>query len=437
MPVLSFKTKFFASLEASLKSPQGISADPDFTKLLFNSDSVGDMKVLQLSASLIRLSQKVTDFSTFPATTTTLEFRLSGQGITPVSSLNALEQAIEQGLASGTLTKLEILKGSKTLLTMGLDDEGYFVKIGDFSLALSGSLPLTFAQLGEIVLHLDRLETIDSLSAAQRNALFADLGEYSLNGISLDFDGKVLFAVNLSATEASLTLNGTTVTAQGSFPDTFGEIAETLWSLFNGVAIAPRAGFDEIAIDTVTFTNAADEVVGRLNGLTDGEPLSFKVDGKSVDELRVGTAGSDVLFADSEGESFMLAGMGGRDRLVGDGEADVLLGGGGRDRLEGRGGRDTLTGGDGDDVLLGGGARDILTGGKGDDTFVFRTGDGLGVITDFDLGSDVIKILPADRRSDLDFSVDGDDVLIGFSSIQIRVEDVTLAQINQADNFAF
>lgn len=40
--------------------------------------------------------------------------------------------------------------------------------------------------------------------------------------------------------------------------------------------------------------------------------------------------------------------------------------------------------GKGDDLLGGGGGRDRLTGGAGSDTFVFRSGDGRDVVTDFD-----------------------------------------------------
>ena len=126
---------------------------------------------------------------------------------------------------------------------------------------------------------------------------------------------------------------------------------------------------------------------------------------------------------------------------------DFLNGGAGGDRLRGNGGHDTLLGGLGDDVLLGEGGndtlkgqkgRDTLTGGAGRDTFFFRKGDGQDTITDYTVGTDVIEIgKGAARFGRLELAEDGNDVLISFGNVVIRVEDVTMAAMNDASNFLF
>ena len=434
MPVLSFKSKFFAALEASMKLPEVVIGNRDLLVTLTDGEAAADPRLLQLSSNLIRFSQVVSNEDGAPVT---FEFRLSGIGITPVSSLRALERAIENGLAGGTLTKLEVLQGTDTLLTLTADAQGYHATWENISLNLLGRVPLTFTQIGEIAGLLDRVDNIDMLSAGQRQALFSDLDAFSLNGFSAVADGKVLFAVNVTATEASLTVNGITATAQGSFPDALGETTEVLWSALSGRDVTPRAGFDGLEITTVTIEDAGGKVVGRINDPLGDTPTSYRVDGKAFDHLLVGSTDRDTLIAQNGTGSYVLSGLANSDRLIGGAQGDILLGGGGRDQLVGNGGRDNLAGGSGDDRLNGGAGRDVLTGGKGVDTFVFGLGDGSGVITDFEVRTDVIQILDAERRSDLTFTVEGDDLRITYRDIQIVVEDVTLAQINQAANFDF
>ncbi|MEM1281819.1 MAG: hypothetical protein AAGG53_17815, partial [Cyanobacteria bacterium P01_H01_bin.152] len=60
--------------------------------------------------------------------------------------------------------------------------------------------------------------------------------------------------------------------------------------------------------------------------------------------------------------------------------------------LIGTDGDDILTGGANDDVLDGGLGSDTYTGGAGADEFVFGLGQGIDVITDFEVGIDTIVL---------------------------------------------
>jgi Ca2+-binding RTX toxin-like protein len=93
-----------------------------------------------------------------------------------------------------------------------------------------------------------------------------------------------------------------------------------------------------------------------------------------------------------------------RQDLLGGKGRDTLKGGAGGDRLKGGDGADRLAGGEGDDWLLGGAGADrlagqagsdVLTGGGGRDVFVFRSGDGIDHITDFQPGQDRIEMASA------------------------------------------
>ncbi|UWQ76949.1 hypothetical protein K3724_08985 [Leisingera sp. M658] len=146
--------------------------------------------------------------------------------------------------------------------------------------------------------------------------------------------------------------------------------------------------------------------------------------------------GDDLLIGGKHGDR--LLGGGGADELKGGHGKDVLIGNSGNDLLVGGGGSDTLKGESGRDMLLGHKGNDVLTGGSQADTFVFHKGHGNDTVTDFTAGEDRIAIgRGASRLSQLDFESQGDDVLVSFANVTILVEDITVAQLQDADNFLF
>ena len=120
-----------------------------------------------------------------------------------------------------------------------------------------------------------------------------------------------------------------------------------------------------------------------------------------------------------------MAGGNGNDRLYGGSGDDTLDGDDGADRLEGGEGNDILSGGRHDDRLIGDGGNDrleggkdadYLTGGEGADEFLFRKGDGVDVITDFEDGTDTIVFL-AEKENKLGSK------FIGFGDLVIEETD--------------
>lgn len=101
------------------------------------------------------------------------------------------------------------------------------------------------------------------------------------------------------------------------------------------------------------------------------------------------------------GGAVNLVGNTARNTLIGNASSNLLSGGYDHDVLYGHGGDDTLDGGidedrldgeDGDDTLTGGANGDYLSGGNGSDTFVFTHLDAYDRITDFESGSDQIRL---------------------------------------------
>jgi Ca2+-binding RTX toxin-like protein len=170
--------------------------------------------------------------------------------------------------------------------------------------------------------------------------------------------------------------------------------------------------------DILTGTNGGD-VIKALAG-------NDVIDGKGGDDILIGDAGNDKI-----------SGGAGKDRLIGRGGKDDLNGGGGKDKVVGGGGADKLKGGGGNDIIYGGKGDDTLTGNAGRDKFVFRKKDGDDVITDFDVGSDRIKIAGTSDIGDIEFTQQGSHVLVEAGRLDLLVRNVTEAEMNDADIFIF
>lgn len=174
------------------------------------------------------------------------------------------------------------------------------------------------------------------------------------------------------------------------------------------------------------FTIDYSVFLGAGNDTVLGSGQSTVRGGSGNDHIGMGSA-SDQLY-----------GGAGRDKLLGGAGKDFLAGGGGNDTLLGGRGADTLRGGKGQDVLKGQKGNDVLLGGAGRDTFVFNRGDGQDTITDFELGLDRIQVgRGASQLEQLNFVQQADDVVVSFRDVEITVEDTTVEQLQQVDNFLF
>jgi len=156
------------------------------------------------------------------------------------------------------------------------------------------------------------------------------------------------------------------------------------------------------------------------------------------------TTGNDRLFGN--GGDDRIYGYTGNDRLFGGAGDDELYGGIGNDRLFGGAGNDRLKGEDGENVLVGGAGDDSLqsngsdrlTGGAGSDTFVFWALPFDQVITDFELGVDIIAIM---RLPYEDLVIDGEtDAIIhipdGYGGGEILVLGISADDLT-SDNFIY
>lgn len=189
------------------------------------------------------------------------------------------------------------------------------------------------------------------------------------------------------------------------------------------------AGNDRFFGDAGDDTMNDDDGDDSLNG---GNQDDLLYGGNDADSIRAGI-GNDVIEAGEgddwaqgfRGDDIIDLGAGddlargggtdaiyggtGNDRVFGDAGSDLLVGGADNDFLSGGSDSDDLIGGTGDDRMAGGTSDDRMAGGTSADTFVFVTGHGADVITDFDTSEDVLDfsgiLIPYDPEFDGIFPV--------------------------------
>ncbi|MEX0280619.1 MAG: calcium-binding protein [Arenibacterium sp.] len=158
--------------------------------------------------------------------------------------------------------------------------------------------------------------------------------------------------------------------------------------------------------------------------------------GSPWDDITSGFAKSDVLRGQKGRDT--LYGERGDDTLNGGFARDALFGGRGNDTLKGGFGNDQLSGGVGRDRLIGDEGNDVLEGGPGQDRFVFKPGSGSDVITDFQIGRDLIKFrIDSTDFSDLTLEKIGRDVLISMHDIEVTVRNTSVDELDSESNFLF
>lgn len=158
-----------------------------------------------------------------------------------------------------------------------------------------------------------------------------------------------------------------------------------------------------------------------------------------------GNAGNDTLTG-SNNHQYELYGGKGDDLLLakgtvetdmtGDAGNDTLKGADGNDWLDGGNGKNRVYGGAGDDFVFGRDSitgpngSDTLTGGSGADTFYFNGGTGgADVITDFQLGTDVLQFVNISAGSLHEKQV-GNDVRVTIDGLDtLLLKHITIAEL--------
>ncbi|MBP2300873.1 hypothetical protein J2850_003587 [Azospirillum picis] len=194
--------------------------------------------------------------------------------------------------------------------------------------------------------------------------------------------------------------------------------------------------FGNTGSDLLFGNTGADTLFGgRGEDLLHGGRDDDRLSGDFGADTLNGDQGNDVLtgglsdggLADLSGD--LLFGNSGADLLFGNAGADTLYGGQDADTLFGGLDNDLLFGDFGDDVLAGDRGADTLSGGAGADLFVFASGSGKDVITDFQAAEGDRLRLADGQGYSLRSDGAGNAVIVFSTEDEVLLRGVSQAQV--------
>lgn len=294
--------------------------------------------------------------------------------------------ALELKTAAGHLETLNVWNAT-TKLTIGAGGVGTIYLTGDagpHSITVAGSLgALQATTPGAVTL------SVTGFADAIRTGAGADritTGDFAGSVRTMDGDDIVVLGkggaglINLGAGDDILRISGLNANA--------------------GVSAQGGAG-----VDTLDFTGMAATPV----------------------HVSLAAVGFQSILRNGSGDSgwFNVSGF---ENVIGGRGADSLTGDAGDNLLSGAAGVDTLRGGEGNDTLIGG---------AGADVFVFAPGGGRDRITDFELGVDLLQFTAASSMADVRITANGANAIVIVGNASVIVENVTRADLLDADNFLF
>ncbi|MGX9357555.1 calcium-binding protein [Roseobacteraceae bacterium S113] len=380
----------------------------------------------------------------------TFSLTLDGLNLSPVSSVSALEAAIDAGIATGDFTQLtltDVRFYSTVLATLTPTEAGYDIVQDELTISVLGALPSSAEEAFDIQeLAADVEQALNNtfngtpLTPLERTALLARADEFSLTGLTVSSESTGSFAaLTLTDEKISIGLNGLTLEILGDFPASLSALLDlALDAAALGTADLETVG--DIEANVVRILDENGKVLfwgGNLGAESDDVIV---VDGETTSQLLLGTNDGDTYVSDTVSEDRVVMTFTGadfvsydfgsstvfggyeNDTLVGTENDDWLFGEQDNDSLSGMAGKDTLDGGQGNDMLMGGDNDDLLFGGAGNDTM---HGDG---------GNDTLN---AQEGNNLLQGGGGFDKLWGGSgsdTIQGGAGDDTLSGL-QGDNF--
>jgi Ca2+-binding RTX toxin-like protein len=369
----------FGTLDMSTVSLSGIENIALYSDIKFGPDQLGSVTVTGNGTSILRL---VSD-----GNTGTQELNISNLNITGINQLSVDDGITVKSDNMSDLTQMgiSILSGSgKVEITDTSDVAESFV--------LDKNMTVTNRSGGDITNDIARVK-IDI--GDSDNITPEYLGRSTAYLAPKEADSSITWLIDLTTDQTD---QATTSVIPGYFQDLdldnlsfsiSGADASRLeiQEANNGAQwLVLKSGEELVAGNNLNVDVVCTDAKGA--SITQSFSLWVVVEGDETTQIINGTAADDIL-------------LGGTIDADGGTDSDTIEGLAGNDHLNGGYGDDTLNGGLGDDLLKGRFGDDTLTGGEGADTVYFHiqeingkflSADGHDVMTDFQIGTDIVQL---------------------------------------------
>ena len=323
--------------------------------------------------------------------------------IKTVSTLEDLQDQIENGLETGAFESLEVFDNNRSIFLLTGSENQWSISSGELELSISGKLPTSMSGLLNFITDLDdaqdflaveetwypvdvnntpyfsyddvwqkTLSTPKNFSETERANLIDRLKQYDLDALTIKDEGVEQAKIALSDAEISFMVEGVKISLGGTFPNS------SLGDLFSVIKTFQDATlknenepsldqFENLDLNKLTITDDKGLVVASLSGsnlsgletdlLNDSLNVGQVLDNNEVDFLdSVNFKNISITFFDKNYSKNLatetIEGTAQDDHLISFASNKMILAGQGDDLIEAGLGQDLIFGDEGNDLIV-------------------------------------------------------------------------------------
>ena len=323
--------------------------------------------------------------------------------IKTVSTLEDLQDQIENGLETGAFESLEVFDNNRSIFLLTGSENQWSISSGELELSISGKLPTSMSGLLNFITDLDdaqdflaveetwypvdvnntpyfsyddvwqkTLSTPKNFSETERANLIDRLKQYDLDALTIKDEGVEQAKIALSDAEISFMVEGAKISLGGTFPNS------SLGDLFSVIKTFQDATlknenepsldqFENLDLNKLTITDDKGLVVASLSGsnlsgletdlLNDSLNVGQVLDNNEVDFLdSVNFKNISITFFDKNYSKNLatetIEGTAQDDHLISFASNKMILAGQGDDLIEAGLGQDLIFGDEGNDLIV-------------------------------------------------------------------------------------
>ena len=279
-----------SEFEDLIANPEGVFPDLANSTLTHQSlinafGQTGDFTAVSLAANRIALT------SANPVSGQTFDLVITGSGLSPVSTLGALEQAVIDGLASGVLNQATVTSGGTEFLRLDIASGGYTLTSGGQQIQVGGNVPTSLQDLGAVTSIFDSFNaalTPDAQNDAI-NQLLTELGQYDFEQLILRDAGKEVARVEFSDTQLLVDVQGYQIAVAANFADAFAGPVD--------VSAPDPVNLD---VSSVVVSNPSGTEIASIRDIADLDDLT-----QAVETLVPGSQDPENVISGSDGPDYL------------------------------------------------------------------------------------------------------------------------------------
>jgi len=265
--------------------PDLANATLSYQTLINDFGQTGDFTAVSLAANRIALT------SVNPFSGQSYDLVITGSGISPVSTLGALEQAVIDGLASGALNQATVTSGGTEFLRLDIASGGYTLTSGDQQIEVVGNVPTSLQQLGAITTVVDSFNaalTPDAQNDAV-NQFLTELGQYDFEQLILRDAGSEVARLELSDTQLLVDVQGYQIAVAANFAEAFSGPVD--------VSAPDPVNLD---VSSVVVSNPSGTEIASIRDIADLDDLA-----QAVETLVPGSKAPENFISGSDGPDYL------------------------------------------------------------------------------------------------------------------------------------